>query len=276
MANPFPVVITSPTGGVLTVTGATSGAFSTAAPFPVTLTDANGNFLSLGSGTSSTPINAMGNTTGAGVSIDLSKGTIVTMTLTGNVTSSSFANAPASAGQEITFIITQDATGGRTFAWPTAIVPALLGPAPTLTASSVSVFKGVVDSSGKVNFITNGPIVVYRQIVTGIVASDATHAIAFTPPVVGNYRVNATLLCTATGAGGATMTIQANAQNANSNSPASNAIGNTSIVRATGATMTAHANDTTSSSGMGYSVVVSGTIGAATYTAELVIEWLGE
>lgn len=48
MANPFPVVITSPTGGVLAVTGATTGAFSTAAPFPVTLTDANGNFLNLG------------------------------------------------------------------------------------------------------------------------------------------------------------------------------------------------------------------------------------
>jgi hypothetical protein len=39
-----------------------------------------------------------------------------TMTLTGNVTSSSVTNL--SAGQIITFIITQDGTGGRTFAFP--------------------------------------------------------------------------------------------------------------------------------------------------------------
>jgi hypothetical protein len=39
-----------------------------------------------------------------------------TMTLTGNVTSSTVTNPIA--GQRITFIITQDGTGGRTFAWP--------------------------------------------------------------------------------------------------------------------------------------------------------------
>src|ERR1700676_4375464 len=38
------------------------------------------------------------------------------ITLTGNVTSSTVSNP--TAGQEITFIITQDGTGGRTFAWP--------------------------------------------------------------------------------------------------------------------------------------------------------------
>jgi hypothetical protein len=39
-----------------------------------------------------------------------------TITLTGNVTSSSVTNP--STGQRLTFIITQDGTGGRTFAWP--------------------------------------------------------------------------------------------------------------------------------------------------------------
>lgn len=39
-----------------------------------------------------------------------------TMTLTGNVTSSSVSNP--TAGQEMCFIITQDGTGGHTFAWP--------------------------------------------------------------------------------------------------------------------------------------------------------------
>jgi hypothetical protein len=38
------------------------------------------------------------------------------MTLTGNVTSSTISNP--TAGQTITFILTQDATGGRTFAYP--------------------------------------------------------------------------------------------------------------------------------------------------------------
>jgi hypothetical protein len=38
------------------------------------------------------------------------------MTLTGNVTSSAVSNP--FAGQYITFVITQDGTGGRTFAWP--------------------------------------------------------------------------------------------------------------------------------------------------------------
>jgi hypothetical protein len=39
-----------------------------------------------------------------------------TMTLTGNVTSSSVSNARA--GQRIIFVLTQDIVGGRTFAWP--------------------------------------------------------------------------------------------------------------------------------------------------------------
>lgn len=42
---------------------------------------------------------------------------LFTMTLTGNVTSSTITNPVT--GQIITFVITQDATGGWTFAWPT-------------------------------------------------------------------------------------------------------------------------------------------------------------
>jgi hypothetical protein len=64
------------------------------------------------------------------------------MTLTGNVTSSSVTNP--TAGQTITFVITQDGTGGRTFAWPpnfkgaSAIAP---------DASSVSVQSFVYDGT---------------------------------------------------------------------------------------------------------------------------------
>lgn len=265
-------------GGVQTVTGtpnqvASSGGQNPVLSLPAAVV-APGSVQATKAFTSG--INAMGNVTGAAVAIDLSLGNVVTMTLTGNVTSSSFTNATAAAGQEITFIITQDGTGGRTLVWPTAITPALLGPAPTLTASSVSTFKGVVDGSGNVNFATNGPIPVFRLKITGLIASDTTHAVAFTPPVVGNYRINATILCTATGAGGSTMTINSAGQNQNVLGTVSNAIGNTSTVRAAGSFSVIHANDTTSSSGMGFISTLSGTIGTATYTAEVVIEWLGE
>lgn len=49
-------------------------------------------------------------------------GTTFAMTLTGNVTSSTIADA--SEGKTLTWRICQDATGGRTFAWPTNVVGA--------------------------------------------------------------------------------------------------------------------------------------------------------
>ena len=47
---------------------------------------------------------------------DASKSSHFTLTLTGNVTSSSLSGL--TPGQVVTFVISQDATGGRTFAWP--------------------------------------------------------------------------------------------------------------------------------------------------------------
>jgi hypothetical protein len=41
------------------------------------------------------------------------------ITLTGNVTSSTLMNA--TAGQWMTFVVCQDATGSRTFAWPSSV-----------------------------------------------------------------------------------------------------------------------------------------------------------
>jgi hypothetical protein len=48
---------------------------------------------------------------------DASQGNTFTLTLTGNVTSSTLSNV--TTGQVISFELCQDATGGRTFAWPT-------------------------------------------------------------------------------------------------------------------------------------------------------------
>ena len=65
-----------------------------------------------------------------------------TMTLTGNVTSSSVTNPIA--GQRIAFVLTQDGTGGRTFAWPTNFHAASnIGP----DANSVSVQEFLYDGS---------------------------------------------------------------------------------------------------------------------------------
>lgn len=50
---------------------------------------------------------------------DFSKGNTQMITLTANVTSSTLVSA--SAGQMLVFVICQDATGGRTFVWPTSM-----------------------------------------------------------------------------------------------------------------------------------------------------------
>jgi hypothetical protein len=55
----------------------------------------------------------MGNVTGnLAANIDINNGSIQTMTLTGNITANSIQNM--AAGQSITMIMTQDATGSRT------------------------------------------------------------------------------------------------------------------------------------------------------------------
>jgi hypothetical protein len=63
------------------------------------------------------------------------------MTLTGNVTSSSVTGA--TAGQTINFVITQDGTGGRTFAWPSNFKGAsAIGPDPSSVSVQSFVFDG--------------------------------------------------------------------------------------------------------------------------------------
>jgi hypothetical protein len=73
---------------------------------------------------------------------DASAGGSFAITLTGNVTSSSVTNP--FAGATITFIITQDGTGGRTFVWPTNFRGASnIGP----DANSVTVQSFIYDSA---------------------------------------------------------------------------------------------------------------------------------
>jgi len=61
-----------------------------------------------------------GSVTGA-VAVDLNSQNVIVWTLTGNVTIS-FSNPPtASQALSITFVLTQDGTGGRTVTWPAAV-----------------------------------------------------------------------------------------------------------------------------------------------------------
>jgi hypothetical protein len=57
---------------------------------------------------------------GASLTFDCSKANGFQVTLGGNVTSSTVVNA--SPGQIITFLIVQDGTGNRSFAWPTSML----------------------------------------------------------------------------------------------------------------------------------------------------------
>jgi hypothetical protein len=74
-------------------------------------------------------------------SFDASLGNTQEITLTDNVTSSTLANA--SAGQQLEFIICQDATGGRTFTWPSNVKGAMtIGTASSTCSAQNFIFDG--------------------------------------------------------------------------------------------------------------------------------------
>jgi hypothetical protein len=66
------------------------------------------------------------------------------ITLTGNVTASAFSGM--AIGQEITVVLVQDGSGGRTFVWPAGLTTA---GAPDTTPNAVSIqkFKKILDGS---------------------------------------------------------------------------------------------------------------------------------
>lgn len=112
--------VTDPTR-VVTFTGIklTSGATRN-----VSLPDTSGLMLVGGMSTvtfSATPV------------FDTTQGSVQWLNLTGNVTSSTI-NSGAATGQRATFYITEDATGGRTFVWPTNVK----GPMTLNTAANKS------------------------------------------------------------------------------------------------------------------------------------------
>jgi hypothetical protein len=105
-------------------------------------------------GTYSTP-QALGSVSGS-VTCDTSAGNECDMTLTGNVTSFTLQNsATPNAGQRVILKITQDATGGRTFAWPSnAKFPGGTPPTVTPTANKTDIFTFI---SNGTNFYQEAP-----------------------------------------------------------------------------------------------------------------------
>ena len=63
--------------------------------------------------------------------------------LTGNVSSSTLTLANATVGQDISFKICQDATGGRTFVWPSNVVnPGTISPAASVCSKQIFRYDG--------------------------------------------------------------------------------------------------------------------------------------
>jgi hypothetical protein len=75
---------------------------------------------------------------------DATSGSLFKITLTGDVTASTFTGTGGLGLQPITFMIIQDGTGGHTFAWPANVVG---GMSISGTAGAVNVQTGVFDGT---------------------------------------------------------------------------------------------------------------------------------
>jgi hypothetical protein len=118
------------------------------------------------------------------------------------------------------------------------------------------------------------PQVVFKQTITGLVASDTSHETVFTPVAGHAYRMTAIVTCTTIGAGGSTMTVQTLSAGGNNNagSAASHTVANTVLGMASAALGGAYAVNTSGT--MGWTAVLSGSIGAATYQVDFIVEQL--
>lgn len=104
-----------------------------------TTTTAPGGYYGIAAPGLVTSFNTMGFS--ATPTFDFSKGGTEKITLSANVTSSTIANA--TAGQRITFMVCQNATGGFTFTWPTNVKGAsAMGTTANTCSTQTFVFDG--------------------------------------------------------------------------------------------------------------------------------------
>lgn len=112
-------------------------------PTVVSLTSANVLTTDMTMKQFSESVNAVGNSSGS-VTVDHNLGSIHTLTLTGDITQFAFSNL--ATGESGILVLTQDVTGGHTFASTNMI---FAGGAPTLTSAggSIDVISFVSDGT---------------------------------------------------------------------------------------------------------------------------------
>jgi hypothetical protein len=117
------------------------------AGIPIAMQDAVLSLAELRDYAETSPTVAVG---GGAVTLDFETGNVFEVTLTEDVTSMTLANPPAAgrAGSCI-LIVKQDATGGRTLAWPASVRWAGgLGPVVSNGAGALDVFSLVTRDGG--------------------------------------------------------------------------------------------------------------------------------
>jgi hypothetical protein len=220
-----------------------------------------------------TGINALGNVTGA-TNVDLSLGNVISMTLTGNATLT-LINAVAAAGEEVTFIITQNGTGGNVITWP-VVVPAGVAPYASLGAGSVSVFKAIVDGNGKLNFAANGPVTVFRSTTPSVTTSNVSNEAIYTPAVIGRYRMTVIVSCVTIGTT-ATMQVQGMVGSGNQRNPSAGTLATacacTGLYNTQSVVVAWYAYNTTNT--IGWISTLTNAIGAAVFQVDFIVEYLG-
>ena len=103
--------------------------------------------------TRTTPSSSSGTLT-----IDLTNGNVFEVTLTENVTTLTLSNPPASGkAGSLTLILKQDATGGRTFAWPAAVKSAGgTDPVISSAANAVDIYSLLTTDAGTTWYVFTG------------------------------------------------------------------------------------------------------------------------
>lgn len=92
-------------------------------------------------------------TDGANIATDAAAGDVFTVTLAGNRTLDNPTNLQA--GQKLTFIVTQDATGSRTLAYGNAFkFPGSVEPVLSTSANAVDLIQFLVEDSSNIH-LTN-------------------------------------------------------------------------------------------------------------------------
>lgn len=94
-------------------------------------------------------LNDLGNQSGATVTVDMTLGNHVAMVLTGNISTLTINNpSPTANSCALVLYISQDGTGGRTFAFPSSFKWTGTIPTVTSTLSRTDIFTAVTRNAG--------------------------------------------------------------------------------------------------------------------------------